>query len=95
MKKIIRSDFKTYNSRHVFKDKMAKMMYLFFNGGIVTDKPSLASMCVQCEKCLETCPQHLPIPDLFKDVQEDMEGFIAKPLIWLIGRTMKIKKKKP
>jgi predicted aldo/keto reductase-like oxidoreductase len=57
----IPSCFETYNSRHVFKDKMAKMMYLFFNGGIVTEKPSLASMCVQCEKCLEKCPQHLPI----------------------------------
>ncbi len=90
----IPSCFETYNSRHVFKDKMAKMMYLFFNGGIVTDKPSLASMCVQCEKCLEKCPQHLPIPDLLKDVQEDMEGFMAKPLIWLIGRTMKVRKKK-
>jgi hypothetical protein len=24
----------------------------------------------------------------------DMEGFMAKPLIWLIGRTMKVRKKK-
>ena len=90
----IPSCFETYNSRHVFKDKMARMMYLFFNGGIVTDKPTLASMCVQCEKCLDKCPQHLPIPDLLNDVQEDMEGFMAKPMIWLIGRTMKVRKKK-
>ena len=86
--------FEMYNSRHVFKDKMAKMMYLFFNGGVVTDKPSLASMCVQCEQCLEKCPQHLPIPDLLNDVQEDMEGFMMKPMLWLMKRTMKIRKKK-
>ena len=73
---------------------MAKMMYLIFNGGIFTDKPSLASMCVQCEKCLEKCPQHLPIPDLLNDVQEDMEGFMMKPMLWLMKRTMKIRKKK-
>ena len=89
----IPSCFDCYNSRHAFKDKSAKMMYLFQNGGIVTDKPTLASMCVQCEKCLEKCPQHLPIPDLLNDVQEDMEGFMTKPLIWLGKRIMKVRKK--
>ena len=90
----IPSCFDFYNSRHTFKDKMAKMMYVFFNGGIVTDQPSLASVCTQCEECLEKCPQQLPIPDLLNDVKEDMEGFMTKPLIWLIGRTMKVRKKK-
>ncbi len=89
----IPSCFETYNSRHVFKDKMAKMMYLFQNGGVVTDKPTLASVCVQCEQCLEKCPQHLPIPDLLKDVEEDMEGFLTRPLIWLIKRAMKVRKR--
>ena len=69
-------------------------MYLFQNGGVVTDKPTMASMCVQCGQCLEKCPQHLPIPDLLKDVQEDMEGFMTKPLIWLGRRVMKVRKKK-
>jgi len=64
----IPSCFDCYNSRHTFKDKTAKMMYLFQNGGIVTDKPTMASMCVQCEKCLDKCPQHLPIPDLLNEV---------------------------
>ena len=89
----IPSCFEFYNSRHTFKDKAAKLMYVFFNGGIVTDEPSLASTCVQCEECLGKCPQHLPIPDLLNDVQEDMEGFFTKPLIWLIKRTMKVRKK--
>ena len=68
-------------------------MYTFFNGGITTDKPSFASRCVQCEKCLEKCPQHLPIPDLLDDVKEDMEGFLTKPMIWLGKRMMKVRKK--
>ena len=88
----IPSCFEFYNSRHTFKDKQAKLKYLFFNGGIVTDKPTFASMCVACEKCLEKCPQHLPITDLLKQVQNDMEGFMTKPLIWLMKRTMKVKK---
>jgi heterodisulfide reductase subunit C len=69
-------------------------MYLFQNGGLVTDKPTMASMCVQCEQCLEKCPQHLPITDLLIDVKEDMEGFMTKPLIWLGRRVMKVRKRK-
>ena len=59
-------------------------------GGTVTDKPTLASMCVQCENCLEKCPQHLPIPDLLNDVQEDMEGFLIKPFIWMGKRLIPV-----
>ena len=51
------------------------------------------NICVQCEKCLEKCPQNLPIPDLLNDVQEDMEGFLTQPLIWLGKRLMKVRKK--
>ena len=68
-------------------------MYTFFNGGIATEKPSFASLCVNCEKCIEKCPQDLPIPDLLEDVKEDMEGFFTKPMIWLIKRMMKVKKR--
>ncbi len=88
----IPSCFDWYNSKHAFKDKKAKMMYVFQNGAVVTEKPSLASVCVQCEKCMKKCPQHLPIPDLLEDVQKDMEGFMTKPLIWIIKRVMKVKK---
>lgn len=86
--------FDWYNSKNTFKDKMAKMMYIFMNGGIVTEKPSLASMCVDCGKCVEKCPQQLPIPELLKDVEKDMEGFLAKPLVWFMKKMFKIKKKK-
>lgn len=89
----IPSCFDSYNSRHAFKDKTAKMMYTFFNGGITNDKPSLASTCVQCGKCLDKCPQNLPIPDLLAEVQEDMEGFLTKPFIWFAKRMIKVRKK--
>lgn len=89
----IPSCFDCYNSKYAFKDKSAKMMYLFQNGGMVTEKSTMASQCVQCEKCLEKCPQDLPIPDLLAEVAEDMEGFMTKPIIWLGKRIMKVKKK--
>lgn len=90
----IPSCFDWYNSRHAFKDKSAKLMYVFQNGAVVTDKLSLASVCVQCGKCLEKCPQHLPIPDLLEKVKEDMEGWMTQPLIWLAKRVMKVRKNK-
>ena len=89
----IPSCFDWYNSRHAFRDKRARVMYLFQNGGVVSDRSTLASRCVECGECLEKCPQHLPIPDLLKDVQEDMEGFMTGPLIWLARRMMKVRKK--
>jgi len=89
----IPSCFEWYNSRHAFKDKRAKLMYIFQNGGVVADKPTWASRCVQCEKCLDKCPQHLPIPDLLDEVREDMEGVLAKPLVWMLKRAMKVRRK--
>jgi len=88
----IPSCFECYNSKHAFKDKQARMMYAFQNGGMVTEKPTMASMCVECEKCLEKCPQNLPIPDLLKEVAEDMEGFMTHVIIWLGKKMMKVKK---
>ena len=85
--------FDMYNSRHAFKDKSAKLMYNFFNGGVTTDKPTMASQCVQCGVCVEKCPQNLAIPELLDEVAKDMEGFMTKPMIWIIKRVMKVKKK--
>ena len=82
--------FDMYNSRHAFKDKSAKLMYTFFNGGVATEKPALASCCVQCGECLEKCPQHLPVPDLLQEVEADMEGWLTRPMIWLMKRVMKV-----
>ena len=83
--------FTWYNSKHAFKDKSAKLMYTFMNGGVASEKPSFASQCQECGKCLEKCPQHLPIPDLLKEVEEDMEGFTTKPMVWLMKRIFKVK----
>ena len=86
--------FDWYNSRHAFNDKKAKLWYLAQNGGIFEDKQTLAPMCVRCEKCLEKCPQHLPIPNLLEEVKEDMEGIMTKPIIWLTKRIMTVRKKR-
>jgi len=83
--------FDTYNSKYAFKDRQARMHYLFFNGGVVTGNATLASQCVGCGKCVKKCPQSIAIPEMLKQVEKDMEGFMTKPIIWLAKRMMKVK----
>ena len=85
--------FDQYNGKHAFKDKSASRMYAFFNGGLV-GKPSLASQCVQCGKCVKQCPQGINIPERLEEVANDMEGIMLKPMLWLGRRMMKVKKRK-
>jgi len=85
--------FDSYNSYRTFRDRSAKLMYTAFKGGVMSGKPSLASQCVECGKCLEKCPQGLQIPDLLKTVKEDMEGLMTRPMLWLIKRVLKVSRK--
>ncbi len=84
--------FEFFNSYRVFKDKRARLVYAVTSGGIMSgDPPSYASQCTECGECLEKCPQSLPIPDLLKEVKDDMEGIMTKPLVWLVKKLMKVK----
>lgn len=66
-----------YNNLCMFRNEMkSKMMYATRLAGIVSadNEPHFASQCVKCGKCLEACPQHLPIPDLLEEVVRNLEG---------------------
>lgn len=66
-----------YNNLCMFRNEMkSKMMYATRLACIVSadNEPHFASQCVKCGKCLEACPQHLPIPDLLEEVVRDLEG---------------------
>ncbi len=53
-----------------------KIRYTFRTGGVASGgKPCGASLCVQCGKCLEHCPQNLAIPDLMQQVKKEFGGF--------------------
>lgn len=83
--------FETYNSYHTFKDKQAKLMYTFFNGGITTKVPTFASQCTACKKCVKKCPQNLNIPNYLEAVADDFEGFMTKPMIWLMKKLFRVR----
>jgi predicted aldo/keto reductase-like oxidoreductase len=80
--------FEYYNNYHVFNDKTnSKLFYLGMCGGIMSNKPSYASLCVECGECEKVCPQGLPIIDLLKDVSHEFEG-IKFSIILKIAKTI-------
>jgi len=49
-------------------------MYAAWLSGIMSNgEPAFASQCIQCEECLEKCPQHLEIPTLLECVVKELE----------------------
>ncbi len=65
--------FEFYNRYHLLGQEDPKRQYYFWLGGIM-GKKAHASLCVNCGKCMEACPQHLHIPELLKDVVADLEN---------------------
>ena len=83
----IPGSFEQYNRLKVFGDTMmAWFWYLSMASGTSSGATSLASMCKECGKCMEMCPQHLPIPDLLKDVAKEFEKWWLKPAIWAFNQ---------
>ena len=48
-------------------------VYAIRMSGILGGPPSYASQCVQCEECLEKCPQHIEIPRFLERVASELE----------------------
>ena len=68
--------FEEYNNLYlVYNPDGEKFMYAARLGGAVAlGDPEFASLCVQCRKCVEKCPQHIDIPVVLESVVEELEG---------------------
>jgi uncharacterized protein len=86
--------FSFYNSRHLFNDKHLIFQYLGFTGGLAGNRPSYASLCIECGKCEKVCPQHLPIRKHLKEVKSEMQKPYAAPLLWAMSKYYKLRDKK-
>ncbi|MBQ3001641.1 MAG: aldo/keto reductase [Bacilli bacterium] len=69
-KKILIPDlFKCYNNKNLYNDWNSSYYY----NKVLTVDNGLASSCIKCGKCEQSCPQHLPIRELLESVAEKFE----------------------
>jgi predicted aldo/keto reductase-like oxidoreductase len=64
----------------------ARMSYITFASDVARAEPAYASLCKECGKCAEKCPQHLPIPELLKEVAKEFEDTRMKVIVWIAKR---------
>jgi hypothetical protein len=71
----IAGSFDSFNAFHTFGKKQdARFLYVLRAGGILSGRPTYASLCSHCGDCLDKCPQSLAIPDLLEQVVAQFEG---------------------
>jgi predicted aldo/keto reductase-like oxidoreductase len=84
--------FEFYNDLHIYGDVLrAKIFYLGRLAGIFGEA-SNASLCENCGKCEDACPQKLPIRDYLQDVAKEFEGRWLKPSVWFAKRIVALRK---
>ncbi len=85
--------FELYNGKYLGTASPAgspKIEYIVsigdaFSGG----KPGYASQCKNCKKCVNKCPQHLPIPALLANVKQEFEGATFPLLRFVVKNYLK------
>jgi predicted aldo/keto reductase-like oxidoreductase len=84
--------FDLYNSKYLLNQKNMRGFYWLQMAGM-NGKPSYASLCRECGKCLTHCPQQIDIPNRLKEVTADMESVLMKPAMRVVGWVLGIQKK--
>ncbi len=68
-------NFQAYNEFYLSGDEQqARSIYVLFLMGALTGLKADASLCKQCQQCIERCPQHINIPEKLIEVAKDLGG---------------------
>ena len=83
--------FELYNRKNMFGDWWhAKVFYMSWVAGFTSNKRAYASLCKNCGKCVEKCPQNLPIPKYLKEVAKEFDGIDLKIMLWVADNLNRI-----
>ena len=68
-------NFQAYNEFYLSGDEQqARSIYVLFLMGALTGLKADASLCKQCQQCIERCPQHINIPEKLVEVAKELGG---------------------
>ena len=85
--------FSFYNRYYMEKSRLeVRGFYGIQLMGGMGGTPAYASLCRNCGKCVQACPQHIAIPDELKKVAKTLDGLRTKALIPLIRMMFRPKK---
>lgn len=73
--------FSNLNEYHMYSKGGARLHHAM-HLGLQTDdgKPHWTTDCIDCGECEKKCPQNIPVRQVFKQVQNDLEGLSTKAL---------------
>ncbi|MCP4163951.1 MAG: aldo/keto reductase [Deltaproteobacteria bacterium] len=81
--------FGFYNDRYMFRDKITPWaMYILQLGQKNKGFSALASLCVNCGKCVKHCPQSIDIPEELKKVKRKFEGPASYLIRFIINKIL-------
>jgi uncharacterized protein len=87
--------FALYNHTHLFGDRISRFNYVGFTAGVDGGTASCASLCRDCGRCEQRCPQGLPVRKLLSEVARDMEGLVFRPAVALVRAYYRLRGHRP
>jgi uncharacterized protein len=91
----IPSCFDAYNNLGLFNDKIGSQILYYLRAGTSSREGGYASRCEECGECEQACPQHLPIPELLKEVAREMEDQTFQGILGMMKSFLAGDKVKP
>lgn len=82
--------FSAYNDKYLLEDKRIRFKYMQ-TLGTLSKKPAYASICKECGKCEQHCPQNIQIRKELRTVKKEMEGVLFKPVVTIARKFLHVK----
>ncbi len=82
--------FSAYNDKYLLGDKRYRFKYIQ-TLGTLSKRPAYASLCTECGKCEQHCPQKIEVRKQLKTVKKEMEGVFFRPVVSIARKFLKVK----